>query len=166
MDVMVLPRADGQVAACIDALREVYEADAYPVRWPVDPAGWLSPDDAMQSWVAVSAGRVLGHAVIRRATPPMPVVERMDPALGSPVMVSRLFTIPAARQNGVARRLLDEIAGWAVEHGHQLFLDVADNAPGARRFYERLGWKHVFSEYADWLDADGSPARVHYYLPG
>ncbi|NUO55458.1 MAG: GNAT family N-acetyltransferase [Hamadaea sp.] len=166
MDVVVVARTDGQVASCVEALREVHLADAYPVRWPADPVDWLTPADALNSWVAMAGDRVVGHAALRRTDPPTPVAERMGPTLGSPAMVSRLFTVPAARQSGVARRLLDEVAGWAADHGYELFLGVADNALGARRCYERTGWRHVFTEHADWLDADGRPALVHYYLPG
>ncbi|NUT21159.1 MAG: GNAT family N-acetyltransferase [Hamadaea sp.] len=163
MDVVVIPRNEEHVAACVEALREVHEADAYPIRWPADPVAWLSPADALEIRVAVHNGRVVGHAVLRGTNPPAAVQAQMK---GEPAMLSRLFTTPSVRGTGVARRLVDEVTAWSAERAYHLFLDVADNAPGARRFYERLGWQHVLTERADWLDADGRPALVHYYVAG
>jgi hypothetical protein len=36
------------------------------VRWPEDPAGWLSPAGLMTAWVADGGGVVVGHAGLVR----------------------------------------------------------------------------------------------------
>ena len=159
----MVPRAEEHLAGCVAALRAVYEADAYPIRWPADPLAWLSPADAIESWVALLGDHIVGHAALRRTEPPAPVAARIE---GTPAMLSRLFTIPSVRRRGLARRLVEEIAAWSAARGFELYLDVADNAPGARRFYELLGWQYVVTERAGWLDADGRPALVHYYVAG
>jgi len=162
--VIIRERASEHLPGCVDALRQVHEADGYPVRWPADPVAWLVPPNALTAYVAVAAAKVVGQVVVRDATPPASVASLLDPALGAPAMLSRLFTVPAARRKGVAQRLVEEVQRWAADHGTQLFLDVADDAPAARRLYERLGWRQVASELADWLGAEGRPALVHWYL--
>jgi GNAT superfamily N-acetyltransferase len=53
------------------------------------------------------------------------------------------------RGTGVAEELLSAVATWATDEGAtELGLDVADRAPRARRFYERMGFQpngHVFA---------------------
>ncbi|RNG17655.1 hypothetical protein [Streptomyces botrytidirepellens] len=40
----IRPRTDEDPAACVTALATVQRADRYPVHWPDDPEGWLTPD--------------------------------------------------------------------------------------------------------------------------
>lgn len=163
--VTVRDRCVEDLAGCVGALRAVHDVDRYPVRWPADPAAWLEPSNTAGAWVAVEARRIVGHVIVR--TP-----EKIDDRAASEMnlvaersaMVSRLFTVPEVRGRGVARRLLDRVQTWAAGQDRRLYLDVADIASGARRFYERLGWRHVTSVDGDWLGEDGRPMLVHYYL--
>jgi GNAT superfamily N-acetyltransferase len=166
--VIVRDRSADDLVGCVKALRAVHSVDRYPIRWPADPIAWLDPADTAGAWVAVEASRIVGHVAVR--TPEKMdarVADEMNLAPQRSAMVSRLFTVPAARGRGEARRLLDRVHTWAATQGKELYLDVADNAPGARLFYERLGWRYVTSVHADWLGEDGRPALVHYYCsPG
>ncbi|MBE1558234.1 GNAT family N-acetyltransferase [Nonomuraea africana] len=67
-------------------------------------------------------------------------------------------------QVGVAAGLMAAVEEEAAERGLRLGLDVADSRRNAMAFYERAGWRRVASVRADWLDVDGRPALVHYYL--
>ena len=51
-----------------------------------------------------------------------------------------MWVDPASRGHGVGRLVLDELVGWAGEHGQRAHLDVATGNSAARRFYERYGF--------------------------
>jgi ribosomal protein S18 acetylase RimI-like enzyme len=52
-----------------------------------------------------------------------------------------MWVEPAARRQGLGRRLVDEVAGWAAERGAlRLRLGVVDRAAEVAAFYERLGF--------------------------
>jgi GNAT superfamily N-acetyltransferase len=61
-----------------------------------------------------------------------------------PARVAQLWGVwvePSMRGNGLGRRLVDEIAGWATERGAlRLRLGVIDRAAAVAVFYERLGF--------------------------
>ncbi|TMR30037.1 GNAT family N-acetyltransferase [Nonomuraea zeae] len=130
--------------ACVEALAQVQAADRYPVDWPDDPAGWLTPGDGLRAWIAVEAGAVLGHVAL---TPDMEV--------------TRLFVVPAARGRGLAALLLDAVRAAVPV---PLKLEVSSEGLAAIAFYERSGWRRVGSSRAGWLNAAGEPALVHHYV--
>jgi GNAT superfamily N-acetyltransferase len=57
------------------------------------------------------------------------------------LMVVAMWTDPAWRGRGVGRTVLSHVVGWAEERGHRVELWVADANPGARRLYERSGFR-------------------------
>ncbi|MGW2329133.1 hypothetical protein ACWC5C_25720 [Streptomyces sp. NPDC001700] len=63
------PRTDEDLAACVSALATVQRADRYPVHWPDDPQGWLTPADMLGAWVAAEGPAVLGHVTLTRTDP-------------------------------------------------------------------------------------------------
>ena len=85
---MVRDRAEEDLGACVRLLRNVHEADGYPMRWPADPRAWLAPPG--RPFVAVADGNVAGHVLITPAGE-----------------LSRLFVDPARRAGGFYERL-----GW------------------------------------------------------
>ncbi|MFB4278145.1 GNAT family N-acetyltransferase [Nonomuraea sp. MTCD27] len=131
-------------AACVAALAEVQRADRYPVDWPDDPWGWLAPAGLTSAWIAVEAGRVLGHVGLTRDGE-----------------IVRLFVTPPARGRGLAARLLDAVR--AAARG-PLKLEVSSEGEAAIAFYERSGWRRVGSSRAHWVNAAGEPALVHHYV--
>lgn len=57
------------------------------------------------------------------------------------VTVVAMWTAPEWRGHGLGRAVLDEVVGWAREHGLRPELWVADTNPAARRLYERYGFR-------------------------
>jgi len=54
--------------------------------------------------------------------------------------VVAMWVNPRSRGHGVGGLVLNELVGWASEHGLRAHLDVATGNPAARRFYERHGF--------------------------
>lgn len=134
------------------ALRATHEADSYPLNWPDDPRAWLDPPGLERAWVAVDAdGTVAGHV-----------------AVDEHGELIRLFVAPAARRRSVATGLVEQVAGWAREHGRRLTLNVVadDQRSGAAAFYEARGFAHTHDVEAGWSGPDGRPVTLRYYALG
>jgi GNAT superfamily N-acetyltransferase len=142
---------------CVHALRAVHAADAYPMNWPPDPVGWLSPPRLLHAWIAEGAGGTVdGHVAVQRSPGDTPVEQ---------VELSRLFVTPAARRHSLARSLVDHVGAWAAEHGHDLMLNVIDeHRSAAVAFYEATGWQHTHTTDADWTTPDGRPVKLRHYI--
>jgi GNAT superfamily N-acetyltransferase len=146
---------------CVGALRAVHEADAYPLNWPAEPRGWLTPARLLQAWIVEEAeGAVIGHVAVRRLTN----------ASGSQwstrhAELSRLYVTPAARRRSVASALVRHAWSWAAENGYDLTLNVTDeHRSAAVAFYEATGWQHSDTTDADWTTPDGRPVRLRHYV--
>ncbi|AUG77040.1 GCN5 family acetyltransferase [Kitasatospora sp. MMS16-BH015] len=161
-DVVVRERGVGDLDACLRALRSVQETDGYPVVWPRDPLGWLTPAGVVGGWVAELDGVVVGQVLLG------PAGEGLAADAGLPaaelVSVVRLFVGVAARGRGVARLLLARATEEAARLGRRPVLEVETRAEAAIALYERAGWKLVGTRVADWRRQDGSAAHVHTYL--
>ncbi|WP_228034216.1 GNAT family N-acetyltransferase [Streptomyces spongiae] len=161
-ELTIQPRADDHMQGCVQALATVHAADRYPVDWPVDPEGWLTPRSMLDAWVAVDGSAVLGHLVLARPG------EALALAVGLPsqrlVSVARLFVSAGARRRGVAARLLDKAIDVAEADGLRPVLEVEAGATAAINLYERAGWRYVGSSAADWITADGRVAQMHSYI--
>ncbi|MCY1145272.1 GNAT family N-acetyltransferase [Actinoplanes sp. Pm04-4] len=156
----IRPRRDADLDRCVDALRLVHEADAYPLNWPDNPRAWLTPADA--AWVAEAEdGTIVGHVAVRENE------------------LCRLFVIPAARRGtqaraaesqpggGVGRALVEEVKAWAAARGRRLTLNVVDEQRSAAvAFYESTGWRFTHFSDADWTGPDGRPVRLRHYVTG
>ncbi|GAA3693963.1 GNAT family N-acetyltransferase [Nonomuraea antimicrobica] len=165
-------RAQMDLDACVEALAQVQAVDRYPVHWPDDPGGWLTPDDLVGAWVAVeptpevtgparawSTGEATGQGPDEVVGSAVAVLGHV--ALTRDMEVTRLFVVPAARGRGVAARLLDTVRAAA---GAPLRLEVSSEGTDAIRFYERSGWRRIGSTRATWLNAAGEPALLHRYV--
>jgi GNAT superfamily N-acetyltransferase len=150
-------RAVEDLPGCVRVLEAVHAADAYPMWWPADPAGWLSPVGWTAAWVAEVAGVVVGHVCVVRGVED-PLVASLTGAgpdqLGT---VSRLFIAPEARGRELGGSLLTAGSSYASELGLQLMLDVVDDGGPAVALYERLGWRLVDRRLADWTTPQGDP---------
>ena len=62
-------------------------------------------------------------------------------AASGPLLVG-VYVAPSHRGDaaGVSRLLLDAVEQWALGHGDTLRLEVHEDNPRARRFYEKLGF--------------------------
>jgi hypothetical protein len=56
MTTLIRPRAPGDIAECVEVLRQVHDADRYPTRWPRDPHRFVAPPYEQTAWVAVEEG--------------------------------------------------------------------------------------------------------------
>ncbi len=143
---MLRPRGEADLGRCVALLREVYEADRYPLIWPADPIGWLYGRDPLTAWVDEENGGLLGHLSLHGAD-----VARTRPAWGEaldvPVeqlaVVSRFFVSPAARGRGIGAALMSRARSHAADNDLSLVLDVAEHNRDAIAFYERGGWQRV-----------------------
>lgn len=64
-----------------------------------------------------------------------------ETAFGKAGRVRRLYVLPRYRREGLARSLVEAIAGFARAH-HQV-LTVNAGTPAARAFYEQMGFRPV-----------------------
>jgi GNAT superfamily N-acetyltransferase len=148
---------------CVDALRAVHEADAYPLNWPEDPRGWLTPPRFLQAWIAEeSGGAVVGHVALQR----LPNASNSQ-APARHAELSRLYVTPAARRRSLASALVRQALSWAAEHGYELTLHVPDERRSAAvAFYEATGWRFSHTTAADWTTPDGGPVKLRHYILG
>lgn len=144
----------------MQALAAVHRIDHYPLSWPVDPAGWLSPPELLCAWVAEGDdGMLAGHVAVHDVASPGAGVG------GTLVAVSRLFVTPAFRGQALGMRLLAQAQRWSVDRGFDLTLDVTDHGgrSGAVALYERAGWRYTHTSEADWTGPRGEPVRLRHY---
>jgi GNAT superfamily N-acetyltransferase len=163
---MIRPRRSEDLDACIALLREVYDGDRYPLRWPADPARWLVGRDALAAWVSESDGVVDGHLSLHRTDEsrarPSWIAALVVPA-DRIAVVSRFFVARAARGQGVGTALISVAEQHASDRDLRLALDVADQNVDAIAFYERRGWQRVGTATLT-LDVGTFPLVV-YVLP-
>lgn len=169
-DVIRVRRPE-DLARCEQLLRDVHERDAYPVRWPADPAGWLAPADELAAWVAERDGEIVGYVVLRPVAgtdAAQPVAEATGVAVERIALLARLFVAKSARRGGLASRLVSTVVEEARRRDLYLALDVVEEHGGAVQLYERLGWRRVATTDASWLPVvDGVGTPLHCYVaPG
>jgi GNAT superfamily N-acetyltransferase len=146
---------------CVDALRAVHEADAYPLNWPADPRGWLTPPRLLQAWIAEEPdGAVAGHVAVQR----LPDVSDSQ-ARARHAELSRLYITPAARRRSLASALVGHARSWAAEHDCELTLNLTDeHRSAAVALYEATGWQYSHTTDADWTAPDGSRVKLRHYV--
>jgi GNAT superfamily N-acetyltransferase len=145
--LVVRARTDDDLDECVKILAEVHRRDAYPMRWPADPAGWLNSSKLTGVWVAALDGTLVGHAGLATAAPS----DAAPKLFGAPAaMVTRLFVAPAARGHGAASALLARVVRTAQECGLHPVLDVDSAGTSAIALYERLGWRFLGTSQAQW----------------
>lgn len=161
--MIIRPRTPADLPALVAALREVHEADAYPVNWPDDPAAWLDPPKLLDARVAVLNGQAVGQVGIGEAED---LPEQVREAVGNTpvVAVVRLFVGPSGRGHGAGRALLDAAVAMAADRGARTVLDVEAGGTAAIALYERAGWQHVHSGPGDWTTPSGETALLHHYV--
>jgi len=166
--VLIRPREGGDIAACVEVLREVHALDGYPRYLPGDVEAFLIQPDAYACWVAELEGVVVGHVALAPTTSPAAMKIASD-ALGRPEaelgVVARLFVAGRARRTGAGQRLLGTAATAATARGLWPVLDVTTDAAAAIALYERSGWTRVGT--ATIVFRSGRTLDEHVYLgPG
>jgi ribosomal protein S18 acetylase RimI-like enzyme len=148
----------------------------YPLVWPADPVGWLSPAGIAAAWVAEtgspggpapeSARSLVGHVVVQHGVtnPAIGAVPGGGSAQPRWAAVSRLFVAPQARGQGWGRALLAAAAAHAEADGRRLMLQVVGDDGPAIALYERLGWQLADRRIADWSTPAGLQPVLRTYL--
>lgn len=157
-------RAAEDLPACVRTLEAVHTSNAYPVRWPADPAGWLSPAGSTAAWIAELDGAVVGHMCVVRGVEDPLVTALTGAGPDRLSAVSRLFVAPDARGRGIGAALLAAGSAYASARGLRLMLDVVDDGGPAVALYERSGWQLVDRRLADWTTPEGDRPPIRIYL--
>jgi len=125
-------RATPDILDRLVAQSEVYLRDAIPRD---EYVGWLASPDEDPAHVVAGAG-----VQVRQVLPfPRTLPDgRADVAHGRQAIVLNVYTEPAFRRRGMARRLMTEILAWArAVRLESLVLHAADDG---RPLYEQLGF--------------------------
>jgi GNAT superfamily N-acetyltransferase len=162
--VTVRRRRAKDLPGCVRALEVVHATNAYPMWWPADPTGWLSPAGLAAAWVAELAGVVVGHVCLVRGVEDPLVTSLTGAHRDQLATVSRLFVAPEARGRGLAASLLAAATAHASAQGLELMLDVVDDGGPAVALYERLGWRLVDRRLTDWITPSGGRLPMRVYL--
>jgi len=161
----VRERTEADIAACVEALRGVYAADRYPMRWPADAAAFVTARDVLAAWVARREGAVVGHVVLRSGAGHDDAA-MWSAATGLPDsghgLIARLFVVPEERGTGLGRQLLDIAVAESWHRALWPVLDVMAANTAAVALYERLGWRRVGGR--EFPFSDGSTAPMYCYV--
>ena len=96
--------------ACVAMLSQVHAQDGYPLKWPANPAGWLSPSSQVAAWVADDAGNIAGHVALARPHAGDAAgawASALSARVEDLLCVSLLFVAPQQRGRGIGGLLLD-----------------------------------------------------------
>ena len=144
--MIVRPRTDEDLGACMELIRACHHVDGYPARLPPDVRTFLDAPDAIAAWIAESSGDIIGHVALHLASTP-PVIDLACTSTGLTAdklsVVSRLVVSPSARGRGVGSSLLHVVASASIERGRHALLDVHTALQPAIRLYERSGWVRI-----------------------
>ena len=146
--MLVREKEQGDEAQCLELLLRVHRTDGYPLYLPDDVPAFLTPDYEVAAWVAEIDGRIVGHVALHQASldPTLAAAQR---ATGLPAdrlaVVSRLFSCPELRRNGVGRTLLRYATAQARERGQRAVLDVGKMLEAPVALYESEAWRRVES---------------------
>ncbi|HUY79557.1 MAG TPA: GNAT family N-acetyltransferase [Ktedonobacterales bacterium] len=164
---LIRARRPDDMADCVRVLAAVHATDGYPMRWPADPPGWLTPERLLVAWVAEDAGAIVGHVALCGATGDSGA-PLWSAASGLPaerlIVVARLFIAPAVRGRGLGAALLSQACAEAHRRGLRPVLEVLDHDRGAVALYERAGWRCVASAPASWAPTGGEQLSLRYYV--
>jgi GNAT superfamily N-acetyltransferase len=139
MEMHIRRRLRADLPTCAELLLNVHVDSGYPINWPRDPTGWLSPVGLCAAWVALQDGRLVGHVCL--------VASSESPGT---VKLERLFVALAARRQGVGRALITRATAEAGRRQQGLVLEVADTRDSAVSLYQRLGWRETGRTPIDW----------------
>jgi GNAT superfamily N-acetyltransferase len=155
--ITIRHRTTADLQACVGLLRRIHEGDRYPVHWPADPIAFLTPEDALVTWVATRDGALVGHVMLADA--PAGLSEATSIGRQGLVLLRQLFVAPEARGQRLGRQLLDVAAAEAAARGRRAALEVLSVNADAIAMYERAGWTAVGTSTPHWVP-DGMHAVV------
>jgi len=165
--VIVRPRTNDDVDACVRMATIIHDLDGYPTRRSLDLREFLVSPDALKAWVAERDGQVVGHVALHRHSTPE-VLAMASHALSRPVeqlgVVARLLVSPDARRERIGRTLLNTASSEATSRGLWPILDVVTTFEAAVSLYESCGWVRA-GRVAFRFDDGGSVEEFVYLGP-
>jgi GNAT superfamily N-acetyltransferase len=161
--LVIRHRRSEDLDACLALLRRVHERDRYPVRWPADPAAFLTPADELVAWVATRGDTLVGHVMLA-ATPEGVAQTAATSGVRAVVLLRLLFVAPEVRGQDLGARLLDIATAEAAARRRRAVLEVLSLNQDAIAVYERTGWTAIGTTSPDWAP-EGTHAVV-YLAPG
>ncbi len=163
--MIVRPRTDDDVDACVRMATLIRDLDGYPTRRPLDLREFLVSPDALGAWVAEREGQVVGHVALHRHSTPE-VMAMASQALGRSVdqlgVVARLLVSPDTRRESVGRTLLNKASREAIRRDRWPILDVVTSFEAAVSLYESCGW--VRAGHVTFRFDDGGSVEEFVYL--
>jgi ribosomal protein S18 acetylase RimI-like enzyme len=160
---LIRRRRPADLPDCVSVLADTHRTSSYPVDWPSDPAGWLTPRGLLDAWVAELAGVIVGHVALieaREKTARAWTAHSGRPATAAGE-VSRLCVSRAARGRSIGRQLLATADAATRERGLHTVLGVLDESVDAIVLYDKLGWHRMST--VDFEFADGRMTVMHCY---
>ncbi len=160
---LIRRRRHEDLPACVSVLADTHRTSAYPVNWPSDPEGWLTPGGLLDAWVAEVAGVVVGHVALieARARTARAWAKHTGSPSSAAAEVSRLCVSRAARGRSIGRLLLETADAGARELGLPTVLGVLDESVDAIALYDRAGWLRMST--VDFEFPDGRTTVMHCY---
>ena len=156
--VIIRPRLQLDMDACVSILRQLHEHDNYPLTWPADPHAWLCGNRQVMAWVASRDEIICGHValMVPRAGAAATRAWEMSLRAGQSglLSVTLLFVSPQARGCGIGGRLLDTALTAARARGAAPVLEVITLNRQAIALYQAQGWRRIGSVHYDWLPQD------------
>lgn len=148
MNIRRIQSTDGALLRTLALQMYADAPEAFSETLAVAEARTAAEWDGIAAWLAES-GAAVGVVMLDGAQPCAGVVGMIgryyDGILHgderTTVTLARLWVAPLWRKRGVARKLLDAVAAWAVDQGaHQLELQVTTTNSVALRLYEQIGF--------------------------
>lgn len=143
--VEIRPRTEADLNEVVSLLARVHVADGYPSTL-AEGTVFLAPPYEVAAWVAVDEEGVVGHVALHRP-PGSATAAVASRATGlqpdQHLVLSRLFTSPVRRGQGIGKRLLAQAHREAAQRGERAVLDVGTAFPSAAALYESAGWLRV-----------------------
>ncbi|MEV0842228.1 GNAT family N-acetyltransferase [Actinocatenispora sera] len=161
---LVRVRTAGDIPACVQALKDVYAVDGYPVEGVSQAEKWLFPDGLLEAWVAEVDGDVVGHAAVsepRDEAAVQMLVEQAGTPLDQIAVAARLFVAPKGRGNALGRDLAVAVFGYGQQHGRRIVFDVMTKDQTAIRLYERMGCIRLGTTFHQFGDNQQVPAYCY-----
>ena len=137
--------------------------------------GFLAPlavDEARDYWLAAASKAATGDRVIlvARESAAGPIVGSAQIVFETKANgrhraeVQKVMVLSTRRRRGIARQLMAEVETLArTRERRLLFLDTSEGSPGARAFYETIGYIYAGGIPGYALEPDGSPAKNAIY---
>ena len=148
-DIQIRRRTTDDLDACESMAEQVRARDGYPsFLGDGGLRAFLQPDDAVDAWVAIHDGGVVGHVVLRPSSAPpsaLLAAAELGVAVEQLHFIARLLVAPVARRRGVGGALLEHAVADARERGRVPVLDVVTTDTSALALYEANRWRRLGS---------------------